>query len=617
MSFSMMFLLPLIGIVLCLIFIRVEVVKKFLSLVLFGILIYFNVVLFGYVGKTFKFPFSIVGQSLTFRVTYLNLYFSLMISGISFLTVLFSLRFMEGKENASLYYLWLLVKTFGMFGVIFSNDFLTFFIAWEIMSWSTYLLMIQSGGDAVRASYKYLVYAISSAMILLAGIAILYVHFGSFDFAKISAGYGDLSTGVLLLTAILFVVSFSVEAAVFPLHSWLPDAYSKSFSPITSYLAGISTRMGIYAIILFLFGIVGARVIDKLQIIGVINFRYILGLFAVLTMVIPTYTALFQNDAKKLVTWHGIGQGGYMLVGIVSGSALGIAGGIFHVLNHLTYVTVILFSIAAVEYRTGTTNLNKLGGLIKKMPVSFVGLLFGIIGLAGIPPMNGFVSKWFIYRALILNGYPLLAIGAVIGTLGTILSVYKLIHNIFLGQLPEEYNNVKEVPIDMQIPIWILGLATMVFGVYPGLAVSLIAKIQTSLGLEAVKYSMNGVVSSAGQLNMLVISIVFMGGLAVAYIVYLLGHRRKHVVQYDNYAAGNFLSKDIPYNYNYHFYAGIEHIFEPYRKKIVERSENSIAALAEAVGEYLRRIYTGNVTTYAIYIVASFLIVAIIAGKLF
>ena len=112
--------------------------------------------------------------------------------------------------------------------------------------------------------------------------------------------------------------------------------------------------------------------LHKFRIIGAVNFRYVLGVFAALTMIVPTYTALFQNDAKKLVTWHGIGQGGYMLVGIVSGSALGIAGGMFHILNHLTYVTLILFSIAAVEYRTGTTNLNKLGGLIKKQPVAFV-----------------------------------------------------------------------------------------------------------------------------------------------------------------------------------------------------------------------------------------------------
>ena len=393
MSLSMMFLLPIAGIVIDLIFVKVEAIKKFATLIVTGVVVYFNILLLNKTGLKYVLPFSVMGQSLSFKVTYLNMYFSLMISGITFLTVLFSLRFIAGKKNSSMYYIWLLMKTTGMFGLIFANDFLTFFAMWEIMSFSTLFLMMQGGGKAYSSAYKYFIYAITASMILMAGIAILYVHMGSFRFDVIAKGFSGMPLGITLLTIILFVLSFSIEAAVFPLHAWLPDAYSNTFSPLTSYLAGISTRMGIYAIILFLFGIAGAEVIDKFKIIGAVNLRYIIGVFAALTMIVPTYTALFQNNAKRLVTWHGIGQGGYMLVGIVSGSALGIAGGIFHVMNHLIYVTLILFCIAAVEYRTGTTNLNKLGGLIKKQPIAFIGLLVGIIGLAGIPPMNGFVSR--------------------------------------------------------------------------------------------------------------------------------------------------------------------------------------------------------------------------------
>jgi len=613
----MMFLLPIAGIVIDLIFVKVESIKKFTALIVTGVVVYFNILLLNKTGLKHVLPFSVMGQNLSFKVTYLNLYFSLMISGITFLTVLFSLRFIVGKKNSSLYYIWLLIKTTGMFGLIFANDFLTFLIAWEIMSWSTFFLMMQGGGKAYESAYKYFIYAITASMILIAGIAILYLRIGSFEYDVIAKGFAGMPMGITLLTLILFIVSFSIEAAVFPLHAWVPDAYSNPFTPITSYLAGISTRMGIYAIILFLFGIAGVSVIDKFVIIGAVNLRYVIGVFAAITMIVPTYTALFQHDAKKLITWHGIGQGGYMLVGIVSGSALGIAGGIFHILNYLTYVTLILFCIAAVEYRTGTTNLNKLGGLIKKQPIAFIGLLVGIIGLAGIPPMNGFVSKWFIYRALILQGYPFLALAAVIGTLGTILSVYKLIHNIFLGQLPERYNNVKEVPFDMQLPIWILTIATLLFGVFPGIAMSLIAKIQESFGLAVVPYSLHGIQASAGQLNMLVVSLTFAGGLVIAYIVYLLGHRRKHVIQYDNYAAGHFLDKNVPYNFNYNFYAGFEHIMEPYRKKIIARTENSLVSLAEATGDYLRRLYTGNVSTYAIYVLSAFVITAILLAKLF
>jgi len=169
----------------------------------------------------------------------------------------------------------------------------------------------------------------------------------------------------------------------------------------------------------------------------------------------------------------------------------------------------------------------------------------------------------------------------------------------------------------MQLPIWILTIATLLFGVFPGIAMSLIAKIQASFGLAVVPYSLHGIQASAGQLNMLVVSLTFAGGLVVAYIVYLLGSKRKHVNQYDNYAAGNFLDKNVPYNFNYHFYAAFEHIMEPYRKKVIDRTEKSFVSLAQATGDYLRRLYTGNVSTYAIYVLSAFVITAILLARLF
>ncbi len=613
---SNLLLLTLLGVLLNVIFYKSEVVQKYISLIIFAILTYLSIVMYPLVGSHFEIPFLIAGQHIGFTITYLNYYFALMITGITLLTVIFSLKFIKGKEGNTHYYTVLFLKTFGMLGVILSSDLLTFFVFWEIMSWSTFALMSTGGEPAHRSAFKYFVFAVTASMILMAGVILSYSLFGSFDFAVIHGKMASLSlpmTGFLLT---IFITSFSIESAVFPVHSWLPDGYSNTFTTFTAYLSGISTRIGIYGIILFLFGVFGIQTVDKLGIIGKINFRYVFGIFAALTMIVPTFTALYQHDAKKLIAWHSVGQGGYMLIGLASGSALGIAGGMFHVLNHMAYVVLIVFAIASVEYRTGTTNLNKLGGLIKKMPVSYLALLFGIIGLAGLPPMNGFVSKWFIYRALILGGYPFLAIAAVIGTLGTILSVYKLIHNMFLGQLPERYNDVKEVGFSMQLPMWILMIVVLGLGVYPGLAMGLIAKIQVSLGLAAVPYALHGIKAASGQLDMLVVSAVFIGGIAVTWIIYLLGNRRKHVGQYNNYAGGNFLNKSVAYNFNYEFYAALEHVIDPYRKKIIERTERGIASVTDAVSEYIRRIYTGMINTYGIYVVTAFVVTIIILKEL-
>ncbi len=608
-------LLPAITFLISLLFYKTESVKKYLNLIVYGILFYYGIILYKQIGTNFGYNLNFSSLSVNFNVTYLGYFFTLMITGLTFLTVLFYLKFMKDENAPRDFYIWLAIKTFGMLGVVFASDLFTFFLMWEVMSWSTYFVM-RKGENTQESSFKYLIYAVSSGMLLLVGLTITYNTFGTFDFAQIHNALSGASVSLLFLLAVIFIGSFAIESAVFPLHSWLPDSYSNTFSPITSYLTGISTRIGVFAIIIFLFNIIGMENINKLVIFKGISLMYILGLISAITIIIPTFTALEQYDAKKLVTWHGIGQGGYMILGLASGTALGIAGGIFHIVNHLTYVSLILFSVAAVEYRTGTTNLNKLGGLIKKMPIEFLGLLIGIIALAGIPPMNGFVSKWMIYKTLILTGHPILAIAAVIGTLGTILSVYKLIHNIFLGQLPPEYNNIKEAPFILQIPIIVLMIVVYVLGVYPGIALSLIAKIQSALNLPAVNYTLHGVSKEVGELNMNVINLVFLGGIIVAYLIYLLGNKRRHVSQYNNYAAGHFLTEKTKYNFNYKFYAALDHVISPWKKRIIERTEKAIISFTENFGEYFRRIYTGNLNTYTMYILTAFVISIIILKEL-
>ena len=558
------------------------------------------------------------GWQLQFGLTEISWYFALMITGISWLTVVFSLGALRDGKTYPMYYAWLFAKTLGMLGVILSRDLLAFFIMWEFMSWTTYFLLQQGTEKARKAAMGYLIYATVASMILFAGVVFIRHASGSFDFSEIATVISGFNLGAMILTAVLLLAPMLIESAAYPFHWWLAPAYSSTETGITAFLAAISTRIGIYGVVIFLFTVLGVAVMKKLSAGYYFNLQVVIMTFGAFTMVVPTYTALFQHDAKKLMAWHSVGQGGYMLVGLATASTLGVAGGLFHVFNHMAYVALILFSIAAVEYRTGTTNLNSLGGLIKKQPVAYVGLLFGIIGLAGLPPMNGFVSKWLIYRSLILGGHPFLALAAFIGTLGTILSVYKLIHNIFLGQLPERYNDVKEVGFFMQLPIWILMLVVLGTGVFPGLILGWVAKIQASLGLEPLAVTLTGVQASAGQLNMSVVSSIFGATLLVAFIIFLIGGRRRHVGQYNNYAAGHFLDKSVKYNFNYNFYSAFEHIFgKRFLRPPVKRGEGGLVALVERASDFARRLYTGGLNTYLAYSLgAVILMVVILKGAL-
>lgn len=562
-------------------------------------------------------PISIplFGIWLNFAVTPLSWYFIVMIAFITLVTVIFSFQGLRDDGRYPFYYVVLFSKTFGMLGVLLSADMLTFFIMWEIMSWCTYFLLQQGNEKAKHAAATYLVYAVAAGMILLGGMLFIYFNVGSLQFQAIAAAFSGFSSWRLLIGLLLVMLPMLIESAAYPFHWWLPRAYANAETGMSAYLAAISTRIGIYGMTMFLFAGFGLSALNLVSLNKYININEILMIIGAFTMVVPTFTALFQHDAKELMTWHSIGQGGYMIVGIGSSTTLGVAGGLFHVFNHMTYVSLILFSIAAVEFRTGTTNLNKLGGLIKKQPIAYLGLLFGIIGLAGIPPMNGFVSKWLIYRALILSGHPFIALAAFFATLGTILSVYKLIHNMFLGQLPERYSTIKEVGWGMKLPIIFLMAVVWFTGAFPGTILSIIAGIQSSFGMEPIAYSSHGMTGSSGQLNMIVINLVFIGGLLVSWLIYLAAGKRKHIGQYDNYAAGHFLDKTISYNYNYEFYAGMEHIFEkPLNRPPLKRAEQALAALVSGASEYIRRFYTGNITTYAAYIVALAVIILMVLG---
>ncbi len=350
------------------------------------------------IGDEYTGP-SVFGSALSVGLTDLSWWFVMMIAGITVLTSFFTLGSLRDTGTYPMYYGWLFLKVFGMIGLVMSRDLLTFFIMWEIMSWATYFVMQQGKDDGREAALGYLVYAIVAGMVLLGGVLFIRKTVGSFEFTAITSYMAGADFGILLASVLLVLVPFLVEAAVYPAHGWLPSAYASSETSMTAYLSSISTRMGLFGLILFVFSVFGLKAIDRIGISAHLNLRTILLVLAALTAVLPTYTALFQHDAKRLLTWHSIGQGGYMLLGLATASTLGTAGGLMHIFNYMTYVALIIFSIAAVEYRTGTTNLNKLGGLIVKQPVAFLGMLFGIIGLAGIPPMNGFVSKWFIYRS--------------------------------------------------------------------------------------------------------------------------------------------------------------------------------------------------------------------------
>jgi formate hydrogenlyase subunit 3/multisubunit Na+/H+ antiporter MnhD subunit len=480
----------------------------------------------------------------------------------------------------------------GMLLLLCSADLLSLFISWELVSWASFLLMASGGGAAVRHALRYLIYAVAGGMAVLAGIAFVYVTTGSLAFATFVAALPGFSTGQLWLLLALFGGGFAVKMGLLPFHLWQANAYADTPGPGAAFLGAISSRMGLFGMLLVLVQLAGlARFAGLLLPLTSFSALDLLAWVAAFTIILPTFTALRQTDARRLLAWHGIGQGGYMLLGVVMGDALGSAGGLMHVFNHATYQAALFLSVSAVVYRTGTSDLDQLGGLVTRMPVSFTVMLIGIIGLAGLPPMNGFVSKWLIYQSLIREGHPLLFIAAVIGTLGTILSVYKLIHNMFLGQLRVEHEGVREAPWSMTVPMLLLSAVVFATGYLPGLVLHWIAPVQQALGLPVLQFDLGGYHSPGGSLDMIWVVSSMLAGFAIGAIIFYAGGRAQRVHQLDNYAGGHFLDAATRYQYSYNFYPALARLIGPLYRGSFQWLESAFVSMLQLLSAGAQGIY--------------------------
>jgi formate hydrogenlyase subunit 3/multisubunit Na+/H+ antiporter MnhD subunit len=545
-----------------------------------------------------SFGITVLDQPMHWRYDALSWFFALITIGAGLFCAWYAAgvwqrRYAETGRSPWLFHVALAANVFAMVLLLGSGDFLSLFLGWELVSWASFLLMALGGGASGRAALRYLTYAFSGAMAILGAMALLYVQAGSLEYGQVAATLPGLSTPQLALLAALLGGGFAVKMGLLPFHLWQAAAYAETPGPGSAFLGAISARMGLYGIIVVIVGMIGVARLAGMEIpYTFLSARNLIAWIAALTVVLPTYTALQQHDARYLLAWHGIGQGGYMLLGLMVGDAIGSGGGLLHMFNYALTQAALLMAVFAVAHRTGTTDLNKLGGLVTRMPLTFLVLLFGIISLAGLPPMAGFVSKWMVYRSLITEGMPLLFVAAIVGTLGTILSVYKLIHNIFLGQLRLEHVEVREAPISMLVPMLLLSVLIFLAGFIPGPVLSWVAQMQQQLGLPAVHYSLGGIVDPGGGLDMIWLVSILMAGFGVGALVFFgLGGRSRRVHQLDNYAGGHFLSADVRYQYSDNFYAGLMHLIGPWYRGAFQWLERAVGAVVDLLSYGMHWVY--------------------------
>ena len=383
------------------------------------------------------------------------------ISIITLAVTFFSIPYMQQYTAQSKFYSLYLLMIAGMNGVVLTGDFFNLFVFLEIASIASYAL-VAFGVEAeeLEASFKYLVLGGVSSIVILLAIALLYAHTGTLNMADMSIYLSKGSPkNLLFFIFALFLMGFGLKSAMVPFHAWLPDAHPSAPAPISAMLSGLIIKaLGIYCVMRIFFIILGIVPIIKT----------ILMVMGGLSMVIGVFLAVGQWDFKRLLAYHSISQMGYVMVGIGLATPLGMLGGLFHLLNHAVFKSLLFFCSGAFEYSTGTRQLKQLGGLIKKMPWTGASCSVAALSISGVPPLNGFWSKVLIIVALIQAKFYFLAVVTVFVSFMTLISFIKVQKYTLFGDLPKSLQKVKEVPALMILGMGILAFLCIALGLlYP------------------------------------------------------------------------------------------------------------------------------------------------------
>lgn len=453
------------------------------------------------------FDFNHIFGAVNFTIDPLSAFFIIVISVMSFLAVVYSngylKKYIEHGKSIDSHLIFLSSLIASMLLVVTCQNALVFLICWEIMSLSSFFLVIfeSEKKDILKAGIKYLVFMHISVIFIILAFAILSIKSGGLDFGAF-AQVLQHNVHLANVVFILAFVGFGTKAGFVPFHNWLPDAHPAAPSHVSAVMSGVMIKTGIYGILRILSLIV---IPSKLIAFGVLTISLVTALYGVLY-------AITQQDVKRFLAYCSIENIGIIGIGIGVGmlglaygnsivALLGFTGAILHILNHSIFKELLFFAAGGVYTKTHTRNVEVLGGLIKAMPATALLFLVGAVAICGLPPFNGFVSEFLIYFGM-LKGFTIDNFFAVITLLFTIaglgfagtmamLSFTKAFSIMFLGMpRSEAASDVKEdVGVSMIMPMGILALMALAIGLFPHYVFKLLAKPVSVLSHNALAVS--------------------------------------------------------------------------------------------------------------------------------
>jgi len=419
-----------------------------------------------------------------YRIDPMNAFVALIVAGIAAITLPYALRSVEQevpREQSSLFYAAFLLCLVGLLGIVQTGDVFNLFVFLEISSLSSYVLIAMGKKRrALTAAYQYLIMGTIGATFLLIGIGLVYAETGTLNMLDLHQRLQPILDHRTVHTGFAFiVVGIALKLALFPLHLWLPNAYTYSPSAISVFLAATATKVAVYIMLRMVFTVFSSAFVQLTPT------NYIFLLLGIVGVVLASVSAIFQTDAKRLLAYSSIAQISYMVLGMGFASVLGLTATLVHVFNHALMKGALFMAVGAIVYRVGSSRLDEMNGLGRQMPWTFAAIFIGGLSLIGIPGTAGFISKWYLVLAAIEQQSWLITAIVLLGSLLAVIYMWKLVEIMFFCPQSNSIPDVKEAPVSFLIPMWILVIANIYFGINTELTVNIADTAVRLLGVTA------------------------------------------------------------------------------------------------------------------------------------
>lgn len=403
---------------------------------------------------TFLYPWAGLGMDFSLKLDPFNSFILLAASLFGFLITLYSLAFAREKKYPNLFYAYLLLTLSFAQGAILANNFVVLLFFWEGLLVTLFAFIALGSSTAWKTALKAFIIVGASDLCMMLGIALTAYITNTLAISETHLPFTTLGTTAF----VLLMIGAVAKAGCLPFHTWIPDAALDAPLPFMALMpAALEKLLGIYFL-----ARLSLEIFPFAPLSGISIVMMTLGCVTILVAVLM---ALIQKDYKKLLAYHAISQVGYMILGIGTALPAGIIGGLFHMVNNAIYKCCLFLTGGAIEKQTGTTDLNKLGGVMRKMPVTFFCFFIAAASISGVPPFNGFFSKELLYEGALNCGWIFYA-AALLGSFFTAASFLKLGHAAYVDRPRSEMNHVKEAPVSMLVPMIFLAALCIFFGVY-------------------------------------------------------------------------------------------------------------------------------------------------------